>query len=242
MIKLSYIHALGVTLDRMQNFIVTFIITFILISCRQEKKKDGKISNIDISKIDTVYTLKEPPNALKWIRHENFNNINLPSSVTIYIEKKYQPLDTAMGDFDFDNISDLLLVTCFEKEDSLRFDPKTLKRQLFLFAGQIDNSYKLVAKNWNAIPCINCCGMGDPFGGISISKGEVSIIEYCASNCKSIDKYIFKYDKSKNNLFLDNQISESFCFDYQDYYRDTTNFIGNKKVSITAFDILKEDE
>lgn len=200
------------------------------------------ISTVDTVKTDTFYKPKEPPNALKWTRNENLNDLILSPFVTTHINKKYMPLDTAIGDFNYDNINDLLLITCFINEERLRLEPKTIKRQLLLFTGQKDKSYKLFAKNWDAIPCINCCGMADPFGGVAINKGEVSIIEYCASNCKAIDKYIFKYDKAKGNLFLDNLISEWFCFYYEDYERDTTKFIGNKKVSLKTFDILKDDE
>jgi hypothetical protein len=226
----------------MLKYITILSITFSLTACNQVREPHEKLQNPDSTKADPIHTFKRPPGAILWIRHENFNDIQLPPEVAKLIGNKYLPLDTAMGDFNLDNINDLLLVTYFTREERLRYSSKPTKRELLLFAGQRDSTYKLVTRTRNAVPCIGCCGMGDPFGGIRLSNGELTIIQYCASNCKSLDQYTFRFDKASNQLLLNNKINESFCFNYQDYSRSTTSYTGRKKTSLSAFDIFKEDE
>jgi hypothetical protein len=149
-------------------------------------------------------------------------------------------------------LPNLVLVTSIINEDSVRtygilndknfrFDSLALKRQLLVFTGQRDGSYKLACKNLNAIPCLDCCGMTDPFGGIAIKNGQIRITQYCASNCKGISEYRFKFLSEKNNWYLDKIIEESYCFDYKDYALDTMTKKDFGKVSLKTFDINRDD-
>ena len=177
---------------------------------------------------------------------------SLPTTITQYIAARHEPFDSAVGDINGDNIADLVLVTSIINEDSVRiygllndknfrFDSLPLKRQLLVFTGQRDGSYKLACKNLNAIPCLDCCGMTDPFGGIAIKGEQILITQYCASNCKGISEYRFKFLSEKNNWYLDKIIEESYCFDYKDYTLDTMTKKDFGKVSLKTFDINKDD-
>jgi hypothetical protein len=221
--------------------IIILISSLVLISCIQSTNTTTKKPNSDTIFVTHSDTVKKIKGVIYWDRESTLTKIILPSTITTYIGKNYEPLDTALGDVNNDKIVDLLLVTCIHNEDSLRYERKTFRRELLLFLGQSDGSFKLTFRNKNAIPCINCCGMSDPFGGVSMKEEKISIINYCASNCKSLDKYNFKFDTKGNNWYLDNIISESFCFDYQDYTCDTTKMRGLKRVAINVFDIINED-
>ncbi|HEY6435033.1 MAG TPA: hypothetical protein VIY47_00460, partial [Ignavibacteriaceae bacterium] len=169
---------------------------------------------------------------MKWNRKYLSRKTFLPTSITKYMAIEHEPFDSAVGDINADNIPDLLLVTSILNEDSIRtngiindrnirFDSLPLKRQLLVLTGQKDGSYKLELKNFDAIPCLDCCGMTDPFGGIAVKNGQIVITEYCASNCKGISEYRFKYLSFQKSWYLDKIIEESYCFDYQDYSLDT---------------------
>jgi hypothetical protein len=227
---------------------IILIASLLSFACRQNTNQAIKkpINAIKKSINDTTIlthsdTIKKIKGVIYWDRESTLKKIILPSKLTTYIGKNYEPLDTALGDVNGDKIGDLLLVTCIHNENSLRYEPKTNKRELLLFIGQSDGSFKLTFRNKNAIPCINCCGMSDSFGGISMQEGEISITNYCASNWKSLEKYNFKLNKKDNNLYLDNVINESFCFDYQDYSCDTTKMKARKRIGINLFDIIEEE-
>lgn len=175
----------------------------------------------------------------------------LPVSITKYITKGHEPFDSAVGDINDDNLPDLLLLTSVINEDSvntnailtdkyIRFDSIPMKRQLLLFTGEKDGSFTFRCRNWNAIPCRDCCGMTDPYGGIAIKNGTLMITEYCASNCKGITQFHFKYDSAKKNWFLALAIEESYCFNFQDYSLDTLTSKELGRISINKFDINKD--
>ena len=221
--------------------IIILISSVIILACRHSSNRTIKNLGSDTTVVTHSDTVKKIKGVIYWDRESSLTKIVLPSKLTTYIDKNYEPLDTALGDVNGDKIGDLLLVTCIHNEDSLRYEPKTIRRELLLFFGQSNGSFKLILRNKNAIPCINCCGMSDPFGGISMREGKISIVNYCASNCKSLEKYNFKFNTKDNNLYLDNIINESFCFDYQDYTCDTTIMKGLKRVGINVFNIIKEE-
>jgi hypothetical protein len=83
--------------------------------------------------------------------------------------------------------------------------------------------------------------MTDPFGGIAIKNGQILITGYCASNCKGISEYMFRFLPEKNSWYLDKIIEESYCFDYEDYSIDTMTRRDFGEISLKTFDINKED-
>lgn len=214
-----------------------YLLISTIVSCGERSTKNSSEKNIDsISKPNQTLS-KKSEDVLKWNRDNSLDKIILRNSIAKYITKGYEPLDTASGDINGDNISDLLLVTSIINEDSIRYESTEFKRELLLLLGQNDGSYKLYCRNTNAIPCINCCGMTDPFGGISIMNGQIVILEYCASNCKAISEFSFKYSQLQKTWFLEKVIKEFYCFDYENYSRDTTMLKDFGKIAINKFDI-----
>jgi hypothetical protein len=182
--------------------------------------------------------------------HEAFNwnwerpkeKILLSPSITKYINKGQAPIDTFSGDINNDNIPDLILVTDVIGEDSLRFSGIDLPRDLLVFAGKSNKTYVFLFKNPKAIPCGNCCGMSDPYGGMTINKGQIIINEYCASNSKSISEYRFRYKSKLADWLLDTVVTESYAFDHYYYSLDTTTKKDFGKKSLRNFIMYKDEE
>ncbi len=236
----------------MSKLIVSILSFLALFSCRESQPKSGetkKIATNSKSRPDSVVKRK---GVLEFDRRHLSKQTLLPTTITRYIAAGHEPFDSAVGDINGDNIADIILVTSIINEDSVRtygilnhknfrFDSLPLKRQLLVFSGQRHGSYKLARKNFNAIPCLDCCGMTDPFGGIAIKDRQIIITQYCASNCKGISEYRFKFLTEKNDWYLDKIIEESYCFDYEDYSLDTMTKKDFGRVSLKTFDINKDD-
>ncbi|HEV8271684.1 MAG TPA: hypothetical protein VGQ04_10305, partial [Chitinophagaceae bacterium] len=142
------------------------IFLFFLFSCGYEsmkQKQSAKIRDTVPTVIDTVPKVRLDSaypghEAFNWDWERPTEKIKLSSSITKYIKKGQEPIDTFSGDINNDNILDLILVTGIIGEDSLRFSGIDLPRELLIFTGQVNNIYKFLFKNPKAIPCGNCCG------------------------------------------------------------------------------------
>lgn len=132
------------------------------------------------------------------------NSDNLLKKITKYIPNNYFVLNIATGDLDLDNIEDIILVVRKDNEDKTsNVIDHPEKRPLFILIGKSDQSYKLAAKNNNAVLCFDCGGvMGDPFVGITIKEGYFSIEHNGGSNWRWIKTATFKYSKEKVNWYL----------------------------------------
>jgi hypothetical protein len=75
----------------------------------------------------------------------------------------------------------------------------------------------LGGRNLSPVPCLDCHGMTDPFGGLTVKNGQIIITEYFAGNCKGIFEYSFQMFKSSESWDSDKVIEESSSFDYQDH-------------------------
>lgn len=228
---------------------ITLIISaFILFSCSENSPKVVEPKTFNPGSATQIDTISKYKGVLEFSRKYLSKQTILPAQITKHITEGHEPFDSAVGDINGDNINDLLLVTSIINEDSVsvygivnnknfRFDSLPLKRRLLVFAGQKNGGFKLECKNENAIPCLDCCGMTDPFGGIAVNNGEIVITQYCASNCKGISEYRFRYQKANNNWYLDKVIVESYCFDFENYSLDSLPKKDFRKVSIKKFDI-----
>jgi hypothetical protein len=223
----------------MRKLIIAISVLF-FVCCEQKINNSIIQSSADTSIIKHLDSAEKIKGIIHWNRKSISKNIILPPKIIANIEKNYEALDTIKGDINNDKIDDLLVITSIKNESSLEFsESKIFKRGLHLFLGQSDGSFEFLLSNKNAIPYIGLCGQGDSFGGASIQNGEISIIEYCASSCKSLAKYNFKFEQKDSNLFLDNIIHESFCFDYKDYSSDTITMKISDRIKINKFDISK---
>jgi len=136
----------------------------------------------------------------------------------------------------------LVVVTGKPREDTLRFNSPNLPRHLLVFLGQKDGGYRFLFRNEKAIPCVNCCGMTDPYAGMSIKKGRLTINEYCASNWKSISEHRFRYAPKLHEWLLDTVVTETYAFHYEHYELDTTTRRDFGKVSLKTFVMYKDQD
>lgn len=156
--------------------------------------------------------------------------------------KNQEPIDTLSGDLNEDDIPDFVVVTGTSKEDSLQFSSHNLPRHLLVFLGRGNGDYDFLFRNEKAIPCINCCGMTDPYAGMSIKKGQLIINEYCASNWKSISEHRFRYVPNLHDWLLDTVVTEAYAFDYEHYGLDTMTKKDFGHVSLKAFVMYKDED
>src|SRR5215217_2373106 len=113
-----------------------------LVSCDQNKTKQKQAvqpkDTIPVVRLDSNYHGKD---AFEWDWEWPTEKIILPTSITKYVTRGHEPIDTFTGDINEDNIKDLVLVTGVIKEDSLRYESGNidLSRHLLIFLGQKDN-------------------------------------------------------------------------------------------------------
>jgi len=161
---------------------------------------------------------------------------SLPATITQFIPAGYEALDTSMTDLNRDGLTDILLVANKKGEEENKTD--TVKRWLLLLLKQKVNTFKLVCKNKNAIPCGNCGGMmGDAYAGIIADSATFTIQFYGGSNWKGTGAYTFAWSKSANDWFLIRQITEFYFMDKRQYTSDTLTGVKLGKVSICKFSI-----
>lgn len=202
-------------------------------SCQNNAKQYSEIDSSEVQNQDT--TTKR--GAFNWYPTTHDNKILLPIYITKYITKGHEPIDTFSADLNEDGINDFVIVTAAINEDTLpRFRANT-PRQLLVFQGRKGNSPQFLFKNPKAIPCGNCCGMTDPYAGLSVSKGRLVINEYCASNWKNLSEYRFRYNPAFNDMLLDTIISETYSFDFENYNLDTMTENEVGRTSIRDFAI-----
>lgn len=225
---------------RVNKFLTIFLL--FLFSCGQQsmtQKQSVKTNDtLPELRLDSAYPGHD---AFNWSRERPMGNIILPAAITKHIKKGQEPIDTFSGDINNDNIPDLIIVTSIIGEDSLRYSGVDIPRELLVFAGQENETYKFLFKNPDAIPCGHCCGMTDPYGGMTISKGKIIINEYCASNWKSISEYRFRYHSKLTDWLLDTVIRESYAFDHDYYNLDTTTQKDFGNISLRNFKMYEEE-
>jgi hypothetical protein len=229
---------------KMLKLILSMFLFSILSSCSNSGKEKIVKETVD-NKKDTT----ENHWALRFQKRHLSDKNNLDKEIVKYIDNTQEPYDTAIGDINGDNLLDLLLVTRAKYEDSLHtemvignadisFAQKKYRRQLLILLKTPEDKYSLVCRNLYAIPYLENCGMSaDSYGGSGIEKGEIIIIENCRSRYASISEFRFRYDKPKNNWYLDKIISEFSGPNNEDYSLDT---FTNKNFGITpisSFDI-----
>jgi hypothetical protein len=223
---------------------------FIATSCGQNSQQ----SVTKVTKDDTTVASKTANHdtaissndtALK-VKHEAYNQDikNLPPHLAEFIPDGYTALDTTSGDLNLDRYSDMIMVLKKNGEDtSSDVIEHPEKRALLILSGQADNSYKLAARNDNAVYCIDCGGMmGDPFMDIVIKKEYFSIEHYGGSGWRWTRTITFKYSPADNYWYLHKDGGDSFHAADPDKVTTkvrTTKDFG--KIPFDKFDIYRED-
>jgi hypothetical protein len=197
------------------------------------KSKDT-FDKIRFDSIQKTLVIKFPNNCT------NCKEIILEPYFKTSFSKNEEILDTAWGDLNFDEKKDFILVSKFKNENKYAPDSDTSKRTLFIYIHRTKEQFDLVSKNENAIPQNGSCGMSDPYAGVSITDGSINVFQYCASNCKGVSKFSFRYVANKKNWILNKLVHESYCFDFRDYDCDSVLSKDLRHIAIDRFDINLE--
>lgn len=114
-----------------------------------------------------------------------------------FIPKDYDTLAVAKGDLNKDGIEDAVLVLYHnweKKEDWMQQDGDSMPQRMLVILFGTENGYKQVAQSTKAILCKTCGGIyGDPFEGIEIGKGLLTIYHYGGSAWRWAYTHKFRY-------------------------------------------------
>ena len=180
------------------------------------------------------------------MKHQAYNEDikDLPPSLAQYVPEGYTALHTTSGHLDLDQYDDMIMVLKKNGEDtSSNVVDHPEKRPLFILLGQSDNTYRLAARNDNAVYCIDCGGMmGDPFMQVVIKNGYFSIEHYGGSAWRWTRTITFKYSRDDKYWYLHKDGGESFHASEPGKMTAKVRTIKEfGKVPFDKFDIYKED-
>jgi len=224
---------------------------FLVISCGQnnnpavlEAASDSSNAAAKTKMSDTI--VKPSDTSYFKTKHEAYNQEikNLPLYLAQFVQEGYTALDTTYGDLNLDQYADMIMVLKKNGEDTTSdINEHPEKRPLLILIGQADNTYKIAARNDNAVYCIDCGGMmGDPFMEVVIKKGYFSIEHYGGSGWRWTRTITFKYSTTDNYWYLYKDGGDSFHAAEPEKVATkvkTTKDFG--KVPFDKFDIYKED-
>lgn len=170
----------------------------------------------------------------------------MPSSgagMAAFVLPNYSILDTASGDLDGDPYPDKLLLLKKKGEDtSSDVTEHPEKRPLLVLAGQQDGTYKLAARNDNAVLCVDCGGvMGDPYMRLVIKGGYFSVELAGGSSWRWTRTVTFRYASGEHNWFLYKDGRGSFHASEPDKIETRLYTVKDfGKVSFEQFDVYKD--
>jgi hypothetical protein len=128
-----------------------------------------------------------------------------------FIPAGYDTIEVVEGDLNKDNVNDYAIALKSTKEET--YDPSVdttelPARLLIVLFGQ-KTGFKLAGKSDKAIMCAQCGGVfGDPFSGLSITKGILIIDHYGGSAWKWAYTHKFRYQQ--NDFYLIGETDHSF--------------------------------
>lgn len=136
----------------------------------------------------------------------------LPPALAPFVPEGYTALDTTSGDLNLDTYPDMTLVLKKNGEETTSdVVEHPERRPLLLLLGQGEGTYKLAARNDNAVYCIDCGGMmGDPFMDVVIKKGYFSVEHYGGSGWRWTRTITFKYSPADSTWYLHKDGGDSF--------------------------------
>lgn len=206
------------------------LLTLILLSCSQGT--DEPLSETEVP--------EDQPEQEDLILEVSAESIN---DLTSFIPEGYSILDTAMGDLNFDELTDCILVLRRDGEDTLSdVIEHPEKRPLLILLRNDRLELELTRRNDNTVYCVDCGGMmGDPYMGITIKDGYFSVEHYGGSAWRWTRIITYRYSKEEKDWFLHKDGSESFhAAEPDDVESDIKTVKDFGRVKFTDFDLYAE--
>lgn len=226
------------------------VLFFLAASCGQDNTSSSKQTNDSAAvetKIDQQDTVSHATGTTGLtLKHEAYNQDikNLPDALVAFVPGGYTALDTATGDLNGDGYADMILVLKKNGEDTTSdVNEHPEKRPLLILTGQPDRSYKLAARNDNAVYCIDCGGMmGDPFMDVVIKNGYFSVEHTGGSSWRWTRTITFRYSPADKYWYLHKDGGDSFHASEPEKVKTTVKTTKDfGKVPFDKFDIYKEE-
>jgi hypothetical protein len=156
-----------------------------------------------------------------------------------FIPPEYKVMDSLSFDFNFDKITDkiLILERIVIDEDSFWVHGK---RPFLILEGQGDSKYKLKVRNDNLILDSESGGMyGDPYQGMNIDGNTIYIFYYGGTSWRWDLTHYFTYNKEKDIWYLTKETSSSFWIWNVDstMTEEVKNYSEDDNITIQDFNI-----
>ena len=133
-------------------------------------------------------------------------------SIIDFIPAGYDTIASATGDLNKDKASDYVLVLKSKKEETL--DPSTddidsLPSRVLIILFRNDKGYTLAEKTDKLVMCNQCGGVfGDPFAGIQIINGILTVDHYGGSAWRW--SYTHKFRYQQKDFYLIGETTNSY--------------------------------
>ena len=172
-----------------------------LAACNQSAKQPATAQPADTNKATDRAESLHPVAAEPAAKQETAQT---GAAVSAFVLPNYGILDTTTGDLNGDPYPDKLLVLKKRGEDtSSDVTEHPEKRPLLILTGGADGTYKLAARNNNAVLCVDCGGvMGDPYMRMVIKNGYFSIELAGGSSWRWTRTITFRYAPGEHDWFL----------------------------------------
>lgn len=164
---------------------------------------------------------------------------------TAFIPDGYEILDTLTANLNLDAYDDkLLLLKATSENEMIQNKKEAPPRLLLLLSGSAKGRFKLEVQSAKALMCVSCGGVvGDPYSGVSATKGEFSVVHYGGSVHRWARTIRFYYSSKLHNWFLKDDALETFeALDPDRSEKIIYTFNDFGKVDLASFDIFLERE
>ncbi len=128
--------------------------------------------------------------------------LNIPDSgksIAEFIPENYIFIDSVFGDLNKDGIKDVVIALKHKTEDTFEMDEEP--KRILLVMLRSKNGYKVIGKSEDVLMCVHCGGVfGDPYSGIEITKGILSVSHYAGSAWRWLEVRKFRLQQSRMYL------------------------------------------
>lgn len=128
--------------------------------------------------------------------------LTIPDSgkaISEFIPKNYLFIDSVHGDLNKDGIKDVVIALKHKDEDTFAMDEEP--KRILLVMLRSKSGLKVIGKSENVLMCLNCGGVnGDPYNGITIIKGILSVNHYGGSAWRWLEVRKFRLQQNRMDL------------------------------------------